>query len=217
MRVLIAGILISMAGTVLYAQSKPESELASQEVPEQKFQAGVHYELLSPAWESAEKEAVVYEFFSYMCPGCNAFEPYMEQLQGRMNESQKIIRVPVAFYPQWEPHAKAFHALKMMDELDRVHKALFAAIHQYKKPLRTLEDLAAWLSDSFGIDEQKFLATAKSFAVDSQMRRSKKMAQAMGVGRVPTLVVNGQYKPSFDTLKTPDNILAATVNLLEQK
>lgn len=216
MRVLFIGMFFILFSYGLLAQTKPESVQEKPATSAENYQAGLHYELINPAWKSADEGPVVYEFFSYMCPGCNSFEPYMEQLQGRINDSQKIIRVPVAFYPQWEPHAKAFHALKMMNELERVHKALFAAIHQYKKPLRSLEDIAEWLSSSFDIESQLFLAMAKSFAVDSLMRKSKKMAQAMGIGRVPSLVVNGRYKPSFDQLKTPANILDATVNLLNR-
>jgi|GEM_PF-5445318 len=42
------------------------------------------------------------------------------------------------------------------------------------------------------------------------------MAQAMGIGGVSTLVVNEKYKPNFDQLKTPDNILELTQQLLDQ-
>ncbi len=209
MRVLLTLGMMLVVNAALYAQTNTDSS--------KNFQAGVHYDLINPAWQGGTEEPVVYEFFSYMCPGCNAFEPHMDQLKGQLSGAEKIVRVPVAFYPQWEPHAKAYHALQMMGETEKVHKALFAAIHQYKKPLRTLEDISAWLSSSFGLDGQVFLSTANSFAVDSQLRKSKQMAQAMGIGRVPSLVVNGRFKPSFAQLKTPENILAATVGLLKQQ
>lgn len=188
----------------------------STEEAASQWQAGLHYDLISPAWTDEQEGPVVYEFFSYMCPGCNAFEPYMKQLSGRLSEGQIIERVPVAFYPQWEPHAKAYHALVMMNQLDRVHESMFAAIHQHKKALRSIDDIADWLASAHGIDREQFLSTANSFAVDQKMRKAKKMAQAMGIGRVPTLVVNGREKPNFDNLVTPDKILQATVDLLNQ-
>jgi len=200
----------------LHAQALPENIEAISVEAESKYQAGLHYDVITPAWEDNTDESVVYEFFSYMCPGCNGFEPIMQQLEEKISESQTIIRVPVAFYSQWEPHAKAYHALNIMGHLDQAHAALFAAIHQYKKPLRNIEDIAAWLSVSFAIDEQKFISTANSFAVDSQLRKDKQMAQIMGIGGVPTLVVNGKYKPNFDQLKTSDNILELTQQLLGQ-
>ncbi|WP_223789653.1 thiol:disulfide interchange protein DsbA/DsbL [Marinicella meishanensis] len=194
------------------AQANP-NDVATAASP---WQAGVHYELITPSWTAAEEGPVVYEFFSYMCPGCNAFEPYMKQLTGRLAEGQTIVRVPVAFYAQWEPHAKAYHALEIMEQLDGVHESLFAAIHQHKKALRSVDDIADWLAVAHGIDRQQFVSTANSFAVDQKMRQAKKMAQAMGISRVPSLVVNGREKPDFDQLKTPDNILQATVDLLNQ-
>ena len=53
-------------------------------------------------------------------------------------------------------------------------------------------------------------------AVNAQFRKDKQMAQAMGIGGVSTLVVNEKYKPNFDQLKTPDNILELTQQLLDQ-
>lgn len=180
------------------------------------YQAGIHFEVINPAWEEAVKEPIVYEFFSYMCPGCNGFEPVMDQLAEQAKGHYKIIKVPVALYPQWEPHAKTYYALQMMGELDRVHKAFFAAIHQYKKQFRSLDDIAAWLTASFAIDSKTFLGNAQSFVVDSKMRKGNQMIKAMGVNRLPTLVVDGKYKPKFDQLKTQDNIVEITQYLVQK-
>ncbi len=185
-----------------------------------KYQAGIHFNVINPAWDNADPGPIVYEFFSYMCPGCNAFEPVMDQLKEQstgkvdVNNSYRIIKVPVALYPQWEPHAKAYYTLEMMGELDRVHKAFFAAIHQYKKQFRTIEDIALWMSSSFGIDQKTFLGNANSFMIDGKMRKGKQMIKAMGVNRLPTLVVGGQYKPNFDQMKTHEDILAVTAYLV---
>jgi thiol:disulfide interchange protein DsbA len=217
MKLLIMTVTALMSVFGVSAETSPNSSEAKVlNATQNKYQAGLHYDLINPAWPGRTEEPVVYEFFSYMCPGCNAFEPIMQELKGQISETQTIIRVPVAFYSQWEPHAKAYHALQMMGELEQAHEALFAAIHKFKKPLRTLPDIAAWLSNSFAIDEQKFLSTAQSFAVDAQIRKDKQMVKAMGIGTVPTLVVNGRFKLNFDQLKTPANILDATVQLLNQ-
>ncbi len=215
---LIGFIVFIFSAFGIHAQSVASSnEEIKSKSNQNQFQAGLHYDLITPAWSSEGDAAVVYEFFSYMCPGCNGFEPIMLKLEGQIDESQKIIRVPVAFYPQWEPHAKAYHALRIMGHLEEAHGPLFAAIHQFKKPLRSLDDIAKWLADSFKIDAQSFLSTAQSFAVDTQLRKDKQMAQAMGIGGVPSLVVNGRYKPNFDQLKTSDDILEITDFLLDQK
>ena len=193
----------------VYAQQASPTESAATS----RFQPGIHYQVINPAWETAQDTPVVYEFFSYMCPGCFGFEPVMNQLKTALNDGQMIVRVPVAFYPQWEPHAKAYYALEIMQQRERVHQALFNAIHQQKKPLRDLEAIGNWLSAAHGIDKTEFLQHANSFQVDSQMRKAKQMMTAMGVGRVPTLVVNGRYKPSFTQLKENQDIIDLTVEL----
>ena len=40
----------------------------------------------------------------------------------------------------------------------------------------------------------KFLATAKSFGVDTQVRHDEELIKAYGVDRTPTVVVNGKYR-----------------------
>ena len=177
------------------------------------YQAGIHYDVLSPAWEDGGNEPIVYEFFSYMCPGCYAFEPIMDQLNSQSTGQYSITKIPVVLYPQWEPHAKTYYTLEMMGELERVHKAFFVAIHQHKKQFRTLEDIALWLSSSFAIDPKTFIGNANSFMVDSKMRKGQQMIQAMGVNRLPTLVVNGKFKANFDQLKTHDDIVDVTAYL----
>lgn len=198
----------------LAAQSEAEPlQAESTQVEVSRYQPGIHYQVINPAWDTGEEVPVVYEFFSYMCPGCYAFEPVMNQMKSALSEGQKIVRVPVAFYPQWEPHAKTYFALEIMQQRERVHQSLFNVIHQQKKPLRDLEAIGNWLSAAHGLDKAEFLQHANSFQVDAQMRKAKQMMAAMGVGRVPTLVINGRHKPDFNKVDTPDDIVGLTVEL----
>jgi thiol:disulfide interchange protein DsbA len=201
---LLTAFLLSVTGSAL-AQ---EAEQANN-----RFQPGIHYQVINPAWDTGQDVPVVYEFFSYMCPGCYGFEPVMNELKTALTGGQQIVRIPVAFYPQWEPHAKTFYALEIMGEREKVHQSLFNAIHQQKKPLRDLPAIANWLSGAHGVDKEAFLQHANSFQVDSQMRKAKQMMTAMGVGRVPTLVIDGQYKPSFKQLGVAKDIIDLTVEL----
>jgi len=182
-----------------------------------RYQAGVHYDFITPAWQTETDEPMVYEFFSYMCPGCFAFEPVMKNLESQLESQAKVIRVPVSFYPQWEPHAKTYHALQMMDQWSAVHSSLFTAIHQQKLPLRSIEDIGAWLEKNHGMDAQAFIKMANSFAVNNLLRKDQQMMKAMQVGTVPTLVVNGQASPRLNNLGTAQAITEATLFLLQEK
>ncbi len=180
------------------------------------FQANMHYQVLSQGIQQEPEEQVVYEFFSYMCPGCFKFEPIMKTLKANLKPEQKIIRVPVAFYEQWRPHALTFYTLQSMGHLDKVHDQFFNAIHQKRLPLRSLEDIADWLSKSFQIDQKEFLGLANSFQIYSQLRKAKQMAKTAGVSGVPTLIVNGQYKPDFDQVGSVNEVIDLTTYLLSQ-
>ena len=180
-----------------------------------KFQPGIHYQVINPAWDTQTEDAVVvYEFFSYMCAHCASFEPYMKKLESEMPEHAKLVRIPVVFYPQWKPAAQAYYTFEAMGLVEQAHTAMFTAIHQYKKQFRTIEDVAEWAAGSFGVDKDQFLSTANSFMIDGQIRKGMQMMQALGVSSTPTLITNGKYVPNSKTFKTRDEIIDVTSYLI---
>lgn len=181
------------------------------------YQAGIHYNVITPAWDTGRDDVVVYEFFSYMCTHCNSFQPYMKRLESDLPENIKVQRVPVVFYPQWRPHAQAFYTFEAMNMLDQAHGPFFAAIHQHKKQFRNIEDVADWAAASFNVDKDKFLSTAKSFMVDGQIRKGMQMMQAMNITSTPTLVVNGKYTPNSQQMRSRDDIIKVTEALALQE
>src|SRR5690606_38519172 len=175
--------------------------------PAADYQAGIHYNVITPAWDTGSDEVIIYEFFSYMCTHCNSFQPYMTQLEATLPEGVKVQRVPVVFYPQWRPHAQAFYTFEAMNILEQAHAPFFAAIHQHKKQFRSIDEIADWVSSSFNIDRDKFLSTANSFMVDGQLRKGMQMMQAMNITSTPTLIVNGKFMPNKDQMRTRDYII----------
>ena len=45
-----------------------------------------------------------------------------------------------------------------------------------------------------GVPAAKFIATSKSFGVDSQVRIDEEKIKQYGVDRTPTIIVNGKYR-----------------------
>jgi|GEM_PF-581919 len=181
------------------------------------YQAGIHYNVITPAWDTGSDDVVVYEFFSYMCGHCNTFQPYMKKLESNLPEGVKVQRVPVVFYPQWRPQAQAYYTFEAMDLLDQVHAPFFAAIHQHKKRFRNIDEVADWVASSFQVDREKFLSTANSFMVDGQIRKGMQMMQAMNVTSTPTLIVNGKFKPNSDQMRSRDDIIKVVAALASQE
>lgn len=191
-------------------------ENVAEAVVEAKFQPGLHYQVINPAWDTeTQDEVVVYEFFSYMCAHCASFEPYMKKLEADLPAHAKLVRVPVVFYPQWKPAAQAYYTFEAMGMVDQAHEAMFAAIHQYKKQFRSIDEVAAWAAGSFGVDQDQFLSTAKSFMVDGQIRKGMQMMQAMGVSSTPTLITNGKYVPNTQAFKTREEVITLTSYLVD--
>ncbi len=182
------------------------------------YQAGIHYRIINPAYDTnTDEEVVIYEFFGYTCPHCATFEPYMKKLESEMPENAKLVRVPVVFGKQWEPFAKAYYTFEALGITEQAHGPMFDAIHQHKKQFRTVDEIAAWAASSFDVDKEKFLSTAESFVVDGQVRKGMKMLQAMGVTSTPTLVTNGKFVPNNKALKTRNDIIEVTQFLVNQE
>lgn len=194
------------------------AETVKEEVQEAKFQPGIHYGVINPAYETnTDDQVVIYEFFGYLCPHCATFEPYMKKLESELPEHVKVVRVPVVFYPQWKPYAQAYYTFEAMGLVDTAHEAMFNAIHQHKKQFRTIEEIAVWAAGSFNVDKDKFLSTAKSFMIDGQIRKGMQMMQAMGVSSTPTLVTNGKFVPNSKAFKTRDALIDVTTYLAEME
>lgn len=176
----IAGLILSAA---VFAQAAPEEGLD-------------YYELRPPqATESAGKIEVV-EFFWYRCPHCYALEPDLEDWLKRLPADVAFKRVPGILDQDWAIDARIFFTLEAMNELKRLHRPLFDAIHRDGASRLQGEAYANWVADWLtkqGVDSAKYDATLRSFTVDSKVRRAAQMSRAYKVSGVPTLAVQGRF------------------------
>ncbi|MDJ0657483.1 MAG: thiol:disulfide interchange protein DsbA/DsbL [Xanthomonadales bacterium] len=157
------------------------------------FTPGVHYKLIEPAQPTDSKDMVeVVEVFSYGCVHCANFQPYIEPWAEEQSESVSFSRVPVVFQRSWEPLARAYYAAESLGVLDKTHHALFDAIHKERRRIRGNEDIAA-LFESAGVPSADYTSAAKSFTVETKLRRGVTMASRWGVTGTPSVVINGKY------------------------
>jgi len=165
-------------------------------VSAQPFEEGTHFERIDgPDVADADGEIEVVEFFSYMCPHCYTFEPYVEPWHDELGEDVEFRRVPVIFNRSWEPFARAYYTAEVLNILDQSHMRLFAALHDERQPLRSLSDLAEFHAQ-FGVEASKFESTAASFPVESKVRMGNAAMGKWGVRSTPSLVINGKYRVS---------------------
>jgi thiol:disulfide interchange protein DsbA len=111
----------------------------------------------------------------------------------------------------------AYATAQALGVADRAHDAMFDAVWTtgelgttdpatggLKAHMPTIEDAARFYQKQTGVAAARFLAMAKSFGVDSQVRRDEALIQAYGVDQTPTLVVNGKYRVTTQSASLPD-------------
>ncbi len=183
-----------------------------------QYVKGTHYTEINPAYDTDNKEeVVVYEFFGYKCPHCSNFQAYIKPWHKKLPKHIRLVRIPVVFQPGWDIYAKAYYTSEAMGITDKTHQAMFDALHKERKLMRSMDDVADWYADRFGVDKEAFLSTANSFMIDSKVRQSNNLMQKMGITSTPSLVINGKYKPNPRALKTHAAVLEMATELSNQE
>ncbi len=160
------------------------------------FEPGVEYAVLDqPVPTSDPDKVVVTEMFWYGCPHCFRLEPYVERWSQTKPEGVVVEKVPSVLNPSWIEHARAFFALQMMGETDKVHNKLFNALHIQRKRLNNVDALAKFVAE-LGVDEKQFRENYHSFPVDTLIRKSRQKERKYGHNGVPAIIVNGKYRTS---------------------
>lgn len=140
---------------------------------------------------------VVEECFNYICPACNAFEPFFVAWAGKLPSYVKVQHLPASFRPDFMAYARAYYAAQALGIADKTHEAVYDAIHKAhvlpaegEKPDE--ERIAAFYGNH-GVDAQRFLAAMHSFSVDTQVRRTNEYMLSSRVAGTPSLIVDGRY------------------------
>jgi thiol:disulfide interchange protein DsbA len=169
------------------------SQLAMAQL--EPYQEGVHYFKIDqvPAQTGAGTVEVT-ELFGYGCSHCNTLEPYLQSWNKTKAENVVFNRIAVGFgRKSWEMMARAYIASEMMGIGEESHIAMMDAIWKHGKQFRNLDELANFYAE-FGVDEDVFIANYKSFAADSQLRKSQRDVQLFGITGTPSLVVARKYR-----------------------
>jgi thiol:disulfide interchange protein DsbA len=155
-----------------------------------------YIELKPPQTIETPGKIEVIEFFWYRCPHCYALEPDLEAWVKRLPRDVQFKRIPGILNEDWAVDARIFFALEAIGELERVHRALFDAIHKQGGVRLRGDAFAKWVADWLAkqkVDMAKYDAAFHSFSVESKLRRAALMASAYRLEGVPALIVQGRY------------------------
>jgi thiol:disulfide interchange protein DsbA len=164
----------------------------------------------------------VTEVFSYACPACNQFVPTMHKLVQGLPANALVDYLPASFNPSedWPMFQLAFCTAQALGVDSQTHDAVYEAVWKtgelavvdpatgrLKERLPTIEDAARFYNRRAGVPVEKFLSTAKSFAVDVKVRSDEELVMAYGVDRTPSIIVNGKYRLHVQSAGGPDELI----------
>ena len=181
--------------------------------------AGSDYLVLDPPQPTSTGDKIeVVEVFSYACPHCAHFQPYVDELKSKLPASAQFVLVPAVFNPAWEPFARAFYTAQTLGLVDKTHQALFDALHRDHLPIGSIDALAKFYA-GYGADAGNFLSTANSFVIDAKIAHGNDLVKGYRVEGTPTLVVNGKYRVAMNSERSigPAEAVQLTLYLVQQE
>jgi thiol:disulfide interchange protein DsbA len=147
--------------------------------------------------DPADGVIVVEEFFNYICPACNAFEPLFVSWASKVPADVKVVHVPATFRADFVQYAKAYYAAQSLNVAEKTHADVYEAIHRTRslpaEGQRPNEERIAEFYGDYGVSAEQFLATMRSFAVDLKVKRATEYMQRIRIPSTPSVVVNGRY------------------------
>ena len=182
-----------------------------------QYQEGLHYALIDGAPATPQQPLEVVEAFSYLCSHCNTFEPYINAWKRRLPENVQFRRIPVVFgRGSWELYARGYVTAQLLGVADEAHSAMMDRLWKDKKVMRSMEELAEFYSQ-FGVEADKFLGAAQSFAVDARLKKDQALLQSYGLSGTPTLVLNGKYRIAGNAAVSSFDVMLDVVDYLIQR
>jgi len=171
---------------------------------------GKHYFRLAQAIPPRPGAVTVTEVFSYGCPACNAFMPYMESLEKKLPAGVTAEYVPASWSAaeNWPTFQRAYLTAKALGVAKQAHTAMYQAIWgpngelaimdsrtgRIRSPLPSIADIARFYERVAKVPAAKFIDASKSFSVETDIKRSEATIRSYLADSTPTIVVNGRFR-----------------------
>lgn len=182
------------------------------------YTEGKEYKKVREAVAPADlKKVTVEEFFWYGCQHCFHADPTIEAWKAKKSADADFQRVPNTLgSAAGELHMRAFYMAEALGVGEKLHRALFAAIHEKRQLTNTPEQMRAFFEREIGVTPADYDKNTSSFMVDSRMRRAQQLAMSYGITSVPTLVVGGKYTTSPSMAGNPEKAMQVVDFLVEK-
>lgn len=184
-----------------------------------KYEEGKHYKVVSG--QQLTNNSEVREYFSYYCPHCRSFEPYVSEIAKSLPTGTKLNKTHVDFMRQSSPESQSMLSTGLaIAEKTGIAKQYSAEAFNYiqsqRKAVTNIGDVRK-IYIAAGGDGATFDKGTKGFSIRAQVKSNKKHQEKLSNGRyikgVPTFVVNGKYVIISDALD-PKNFLEDYKNII---
>jgi protein dithiol oxidoreductase (disulfide-forming) len=171
---------------------------------------GKHYFRIPQPVPPRPGSVTVTEVFSYGCPACNSFLPYMESLEKKLPAGVTAEYVPASWSAaeNWPVFQRAYLTAKALGVAKQAHTAMFQAIWgpngelaimdlrtgRIRSPLPTIANIARFYERVTKVPADKFINASKSFSVETDVKRSEAIIRSYLADSTPTIVVNGKFR-----------------------
>ncbi len=161
-----------------------------------KYQAGVHYDVLPQVIRTANPDKIeVNEVFAYTCGHCYNFEALLHPWSKKLAADVDYQQTPAIWQPAMEAYARAYYSAVTLKVVDKVHMPIFEAIHVKRQQIRSEQDFAAIFAAQ-GVDAAKFSKVYNSFGMTSMVNQAKSRIRGYRTQGTPEMIVNGKYRVS---------------------
>jgi len=183
-----------------------------------KYGEGSHFRRLttSQGTSSAPDKIEVAEIFWYGCNHCYNFDPILDEWKAKNPADVSFVRVPVVWNPNNQIHARLMYTAEALGVMDQAHPAVFEEIHRKGNMLLEDDAIISFFAD-LGVSEADFREAYGSFGVTSALKRAENLTRRYGIRSVPILVVNGKYVTEGTEIKTFDDLLNVTDELVARE
>jgi protein dithiol oxidoreductase (disulfide-forming) len=177
---------------------------------------GAFNEIKPPLHVDAAGKIEVLEFFWYGCIHCYNLEPKIDAWLKTLPKDVEFRRVPAVLSDRWGHDATIFYAFEAMGLLDKLHRPLFEAIHVNRLRTDNAASLNGWLEKQ-GLDPKKVNEVARSFGVQSKVKRAIRLTSDYKIEGTPAMAVHGRYTvPASEAMFDTVNQLVAAVRKNKQ-
>lgn len=198
--IVICTLAISMLTTSVYAQTSPTNNINNN-----TFTEGDYYQIIKG--QLTEKKEIT-EFFSFYCPACFRQESMMLEITAALPKDASFKKNHVDGMPgqdlvMEQALTKALITAKILKIKETIVPAIFNYIHVNKTKFSSVKDIKNLFVIN-GVDAEEFDATFNSFSVNMAAKKMQKNTadlRQQGFSAVPTLIINGKYKPLTKKIK----------------